>query len=67
METTVTCSALALGIGLVGLASWLEHRPRDLMRPRLVPTTPLMFLGALVAILAAVHLMTLFGVSRPGQ
>lgn len=66
METTVTCGALVLGIGLVGLASWLERRPRDILRPRLVPTTPLMFAGALVAILAVVHLLTLLGVSQPG-
>jgi len=67
METTVTCGALALGIGLMGLASWLERRPRDLLRPRLVPTTPLMFAGALGAILAVVHLLTLLGVSAPGR
>jgi hypothetical protein len=65
METAVTFVAFTGGIGLVGLASWLERRPRDLTRPPLLPTTPVMFLGATVALLAAIHLLTLYGVSLP--
>ncbi len=62
METTVTVAALVVGLGLVGASSWLERRPRDLARPRLLPTTPVMFAGALLSLLAAVHLLTIFGI-----
>jgi hypothetical protein len=58
-------SIAAMGAGLLGVA-WmvlLESTPRDLTKPpRLIPTTPVMFLAALVAVLALVHLVNLFGV-----
>lgn len=63
MEVAITVAALVAGIGLVGASSWLERRPRDLAKPRLLPTTPIMFAGALIALLAAIHLLTIFGVT----
>ena len=62
---TLTVGALVAGLALMGAMSVLERRPRQNLDPRLVPTTPLMFAGALVAILAAVHLLTVLGVQLP--
>ncbi len=67
MDLALTLFTLAGGVGLVCLTSWLEHRPRTNLKPRLIPTTWLMFAGALVALLATVHLMTIFGVASPGR
>lgn len=65
-ELWITGAALALGLLGVGWMVLIERRPRDLTRPRLVPTTPVMFASALVAVLALVHLLNLFGL-RTGQ
>jgi hypothetical protein len=60
-ELWLTVAALFLGAAMVTLMAWLERRPRQSLTPRLVPTTPLLFVGALVAILALVHLVNLMG------
>jgi hypothetical protein len=65
MEMTLTVAALVAGLALVGAMSYVEHRPRHNLDTRLLPTTPLMFAGALVAILAAVHLLGVFGIHLP--
>jgi hypothetical protein len=53
---------MAAGLALAGLMAWLEHRPRQSLEPRLVPTTSFLFAGTLLAILAFVHLLNLWGV-----
>jgi hypothetical protein len=65
MDMTLTLGALLAGLALMGAMSYVERRPRQNLDARLVPTTPLMFAGALVAILAAVHLLTVLGVQLP--
>lgn len=60
-EHLITWGALGLGCLLVAATAYLERRPRASLDARLVPTTPLMFAGVLIAILALVHLMTLLG------
>jgi hypothetical protein len=60
-ETLITLAALVLGLIVVAATILIERRPRDLMKPRIIPTTPVMFLGMLVAILALVHLVNLAG------
>jgi hypothetical protein len=65
MEWTLTIAALAAGTGLAGSMVWLERRPRTDLSPRLVPTTPVMFAGILIAILALVHMLTLTGIELP--
>ncbi len=65
MELAITIGALVTGLGLAGGMVWLERRPRKDFEVRLLPTTPIMFAGVLIAILAVVHLMTLGGVSLP--
>ncbi len=61
-ELWLTVAALVAGCGVGGLMVWLEQRPRLSLAPRLVPTTPILFLGAVVAILALVHLINLMGI-----
>lgn len=60
-EILVTIALIAAGVGLAGAMAWIERKPRDLS-PCLVPTTPVMFVGLLVAIIAAAHLLNLYGI-----
>lgn len=62
LEMTLTILAFGFGLGLAATATILERRPRQSLAPRLVPTTPLMFAGVLVSILALVHVANLMGV-----
>ena len=66
VEHVFTYAALIAGCSLVAAMVVMERQPRKSLEPRLLPTTPIMFAGALIAILALVHLMTLLGV-RTGQ
>jgi len=61
-ELWLTLAALALGIGLAIAAAVLERRPRKSLNPVPVPTTPLLFIGAVVGLLALVHLLNLWGI-----
>jgi len=67
MEMDITLGALIAGLALMGAMSFLEHRPRRGLNPRLLPTTPFLFAGALIALLAGAHLLTIFGVRLPGR
>lgn len=62
VELWLTVAALIAGFVIAGLMVWLEQRPRQSLEPRLVPTTPILFLGAVVAIFALVHLVNLMGI-----
>jgi hypothetical protein len=61
-EYVITWAALAFGLALVGLMSWRERRPRRGFDAPLIPTTPVMFIGGLIALLALVHLVNLAGI-----
>lgn len=65
-EFLATFGALAFGCLLVAATAIAERRPRTSLEPRLIPTTPVMFAGALIALLALVHLANLLGY-RTGQ
>jgi len=58
----LTYGALALGLTLVSVMVWLEKRPRKSLNPRMVPTTPLMFLGAFICLVAVIHIVNTFGI-----
>lgn len=58
----LTYGGLAFGMGLVAIMAWLERRPRKSLDPKLVPTTPLMFLGAFICLVAVVHIVNTFGI-----
>lgn len=58
----LTYGGLALGLTLVGVMAWLERRPRKSLNPRMVPTTPLMFLGAFICLVAVIHIVNSLGI-----
>jgi hypothetical protein len=62
VEMLLTYGGLALGVILVAVMAWLERRPRKSLGPRLVPTTPLMFLGVFICLIAVVHIFNSFGI-----
>ena len=62
MELTLTIAALALGAGLAAAMVWLHRRPKQTLDTSLLPTTPLLILGAFIVLLAAVHLINLWGI-----
>jgi hypothetical protein len=62
VELSLTYGGLALGLALVAIMVWIERRPRKSLDPRLVPTTPLMFLGAFICLVAVVHIANTFGI-----
>ncbi len=61
-EIWITLAALVFGIALAATMAVIERRPRSDLAPRLLPTTPIMFIGALVGLLALVHLLNLWGI-----
>lgn len=67
METTITISALVAGVGLIAVMVWRERRPADSLDVSLLPTTPLMFAGIVICLLALVHLAGLYGIELPSR
>lgn len=67
LELWTTLAALAAGAGLVAAMAVLERRPRKSFDPRLIPTTPLLLAGALIGLLALVHLLNLWGIHTGRQ
>ena len=62
VEMSLTFGGLALGLALVVIMVWIERRPRKTLEPRLVPTTPLMFAGAFISLVALVHIVNVYGI-----
>jgi hypothetical protein len=50
------------GVALSSVMVMLERQPKQSLNTRLIPTTPLLFIGAVIAMLALVHLLNLSGV-----
>ncbi len=53
--------ALLAGLVLVIAMIILERQPRKGLNPRLIPTTPVMFAGVVVMVLALLHFLTIWG------
>lgn len=66
-ETIVTAIAFFLGLALIAYAAIAERRPRTSLNPRLIPTTPLMFIGVVMVLLSLLHFATIAGVQLPGR
>ena len=62
VEMSLTFGGLALGLALVATMVWIEKRPRKSLDPRLVPTTPIMFVGAFICLVALVHIVNIYGI-----
>lgn len=62
MTLAVTLALLAASLAAAGFLTWLERRPAEPGKVRLLPTTPLIFLSILVAVVMLVHLVNLMGV-----
>jgi hypothetical protein len=62
VEMSLTYGGLLLGAVLVAIMVWLEKRPRKSLGPRMLPTTPLMFLGIFICLIAVVHIVNTFGI-----
>jgi len=61
MSLPYTILLFAVGLAISGVALWLERRPKKALDVRLIPTTPVLIVGALITIVAALHLVTLLG------
>ena len=61
-EISLTYGGLALGLALVAVMVWIEKHPRKTLNPRLMPTTPLMFIGAFICLVAVVHIVNTLGI-----
>ena len=66
-ELWLTILVLLAGAAIVITMAWLERRPRQSLDPRLVPTTPILLLGAGIGLLALVHLLNLWGIHTGRQ
>ena len=64
-EAVFSTTVLTVCLLLAGLMYWLEKRPRVDLRPRLFPTTLVMFASILLALGAALHLLNLAGIHIP--
>jgi len=61
----VSLGAFVIGLAVAIFMYWLEKRPRTSLQPRLFPTTLFLLIGAVVAIVAGLHLLVMFGFQIP--
>jgi hypothetical protein len=61
MELSITVGALIAGVALVAAMRLREGQVRQNLDVPLLPTTPVMFIGIVMILLAAIHLLGLFG------
>ena len=59
MDLLNTSLLLAGGLVIFCVALWVERRPKKTLDVRLIPTTPFLIAGAVIIIIAAIHLVTL--------
>ena len=61
MSLEITIALLMAGLAISGAMIWLERRPRKSFDVRTMPTTPFLMVGVVMALVAAVHLLSLLG------
>ncbi len=59
MELAITILIALSAFGGAGWALWAEKQPIDPLSPRLIPTTPVLFICLVIVIFAAAHMITL--------
>jgi hypothetical protein len=62
-EIAITWSVFGFSVLLVVLMCWRESKSGKSMDVSIWPTTPFLLAGAFLAVLAVVHLLTLYGVN----
>ncbi len=67
LEISITVLVLLTGLALAIWANWQERKPRESFDTHLVPTTTVMFVGVLVALIAVVKLLAIFGIHLPSR
>jgi hypothetical protein len=55
----VTSSVLAASAGIVGWMAWIEKKPKTELQPRLFPTTLVILIAGLAALMALFHMTDL--------
>ncbi len=66
-QLIVTVLILAGALAVIARMVVIEKRPRTDLNPRLIPTTPVLMIGGLVALLALIHLMNMAGLHTGRQ
>ena len=60
---TITLGLLAFGVAATVGCGWMGARPKDYLKPRLIPWQILMLISAVFVLVVAIHLLNLFGMS----
>lgn len=58
-------SALFFGLALAASMVWLQNRPKTEFKVSLIPHTPLMLAGFMIAIIAVAYLLSVYGIDLP--
>ncbi len=61
-EVQITVAVFIAAVATVAAMIGIERRKRTDFQPSLVPTTPILLLAGLVALLALVHLANIYGI-----
>ncbi len=63
MNMTITLALLALGVFATVGCGWMGARPKNYLKPRLIPWQILMLIGAVFVLVVCIHLLNLFGMT----
>ncbi len=67
MNMTVTLALMAAGVAAAVGCGWMGSRPKDYLKPRMIPWTVLMLTFAVFVLVLVIHLLGLFGMNTGGQ
>ncbi|HXQ46059.1 MAG TPA: hypothetical protein VN806_05545 [Caulobacteraceae bacterium] len=67
MNLTVTLALLALGLAATVGCGWMGARPKNYLKPRLIPWQILMLVSAVFVLVVCIHLLNLFGMTTGGS
>lgn len=68
LHIILTLVGLGVGVALVAFCSWRASRPRDDLKPKMLPWTFLMIVFAFATLLVLVHLFNVLGYETgPGK
>ena len=66
MNLMITLGLLGFGLAWTVGCGWMGARPKDYLKPRLIPWQILMLVGAVFVLVVAIHLLNLFGMNTGG-